>query len=282
MSAVTDYLMTVYPVASLSEAQLLSLADYYTEACLHPLIMTDESSFQSQAWHYEMADMDSPLTYNGVVYSEMLGGMTLWETSKDNAYRTTFPGASCGWHCFGDPDHIPELTWERVKAYHDRYYHPSNCTALLYGDFDDYAAFLKLLDEAFSPYGRVAFSYEEDNSAMVAALSPITVASLPEEYRRYAISDETDADGVRHIDVIADVDGVGTAYVLLDARALGQEDLHWLMLFARLVGELPTNAHTREEVLERVDRYLIGSKYSCVTTNDAISGDKSIITTLCC
>lgn len=42
------------------------------------------------------------------------------------------------------------------------------------------------------------------------------------------------------------------------------------------MGELPTNAHTREEILERVDRYLIGSKYSCVTTSDAISGDLSV------
>lgn len=167
MTAATDAEMTVYPFSSLSEAQLLSLADFYTESCLHPLIMTDESIFRTQAWHYEMADMDSPLTYNGIVYSEMLGAMNLPATAEFNALRATFPGASNGYNHAGDPDHIPELTWEDVKAYHDRYYHPSNCIAYLYGDFDDYAAFLKLLDDAFSPYDRAAIGDEDDGYAPI-------------------------------------------------------------------------------------------------------------------
>ena len=31
--------MTTYPIASLSEAQLLKYADFYTDSCLHPLIL---------------------------------------------------------------------------------------------------------------------------------------------------------------------------------------------------------------------------------------------------
>ena len=48
-----------------------------------------------------------------------------------------------------------------MKAYHDKYYHPSNCLAILYGQFDEYEAFLKLLDEAFAPYEKVEFTFED-------------------------------------------------------------------------------------------------------------------------
>ena len=43
INAYTMDAMTSYPLASLSEAQLLKLADWYTDSCLHPCIMTDES-----------------------------------------------------------------------------------------------------------------------------------------------------------------------------------------------------------------------------------------------
>ena len=34
--------------------------------------------------------------------------------------------------------------------------------------------------------------------------------------------------GIRRIDVTADVDGIGQTYILLDAAAIPQEDIHWL------------------------------------------------------
>ena len=71
MNAMTYPLMTTYPVASLSEAQLLKYADVYTDSCLHPSIMTDESIFREEAWRYRLADPDDELTIEGTVYSEM-------------------------------------------------------------------------------------------------------------------------------------------------------------------------------------------------------------------
>ena len=161
INAYTMDAMTSYPLASLSEAQLLKLADWYTDSCLHPNIMTDESIYRTQAWHYEMEDPESPLTLEGTVYSEMTGALTLEATALDNANRITFPGAALSFDYGGIPEHIPEMAWEDLKDYHNRYYVPSNCLALLYGSFEHYSDFLKMLDGAFAGYGKQEISREE-------------------------------------------------------------------------------------------------------------------------
>ena len=161
MNALTYPLMTSYPVASLSEAQLLRYADFYVDSCLHPSILTDESIFREEAWRYRLMDRDDALSIEGTVYSEMLGAITLQQAASVNHLRSAFPGSTIGNISGGDPEFIPDMTWESLKAYHDLYYHPSNCLALLYGQFEDYRAFLKLLNEAFLPYEKQSFSFED-------------------------------------------------------------------------------------------------------------------------
>ena len=60
MNAHTTDALTYYPLASLSEEQLLRLADFYTDSCFHPLIMEREDIYRTEAWRYEMTDMDKP------------------------------------------------------------------------------------------------------------------------------------------------------------------------------------------------------------------------------
>lgn len=170
VNAYTTDAMTSYPLASLSEEQLLHLADYYVDSCFHPLIMTDEGIFKTQSWHYDLPDLESELSYEGVVYSEMLGAQTLPRVAMNNANDVTFPGSALTCDYGGVPEVIPDMTWDDVKSYHDKYYHPSNCLVLLYGQFEDYAAFLALLDEAFAPYEKEEFSFEDAN------YTPITEA----------------------------------------------------------------------------------------------------------
>ncbi len=161
MNAATMPLLTYYPVASLSEAQLLKYADFYTDSCLHPSVMTDESIFREEAWRYRLSDMEDELTIEGTVYSEMMGAVNLEQTSWMNLLRTAFPGSVLGNESGGNPSFIPDMTWEALKEYHDRYYHPSNCIAFLYGKFEDYSAFLKLLNEAFAPYEKREFHLDD-------------------------------------------------------------------------------------------------------------------------
>ena len=168
MNAYTTDAVTSYPLASLSEEQLLKLADMYTDMCLNPCIMEDESIYRTEAWRYEMANADAELTYNGTVYSEMKGAWTLDHAGLMAANKATFPGASVSYDYGGNPDYIPEMTWEELKEYHNKYYHPSNCLALLYGSFEDYTAFLKLLDEAFAPFEKAEISLEEADYVRIA------------------------------------------------------------------------------------------------------------------
>lgn len=60
MNAATYQVMTTYPVASLSEAQLLKYADFYLDSCFNPMIYEDESLFRSEAWRYSLESADSP------------------------------------------------------------------------------------------------------------------------------------------------------------------------------------------------------------------------------
>ena len=172
MNASTYDIMTSYPVASLSEAQLLKLADFYTDSCLNPMIMEDESIFRTEAWRYRMNSAEDDLTLEGTVYSEMLGANTLARSANQNAYRVAFPGATIGNNQGGDNDAIPDMTWEMVKEFHDTYYHPSNCVAYLYGDIEDYGAFLALLDEAFAPYERKEIAFDDPNYTPIT--EPVT------------------------------------------------------------------------------------------------------------
>ena len=168
MNASTYPMMTTYPVASLSEAQLLKLADFYTDSCFNPMIMWDESIFNEEAWRYRLMGEDEPLTIEGTVYSEMQGANTLARMASLYSMRDAFPGSICGNDSGGLPDDIPSMTWEAVKNYHDTYYHPSNCIAYLYGEYEDYTAFLALLDEYFSAFERKEFSFADEAYTPIA------------------------------------------------------------------------------------------------------------------
>ena len=174
MNAYTYDRYTTYPVASMSEAQLLKLADFYADCCFHPLILKDESIFRTEAWRYRLNDPEDPLTIEGTVYSEMLGKRSVERSSYLYSLGAMFPGTTVGNEHGGDPDHIPELTWQALKDYHAAYYHPSNCIAYLYGRFEDYTAFLALLDSYFSDYEKREFSNVE--SGYEPLTEPVTLS----------------------------------------------------------------------------------------------------------
>ena len=176
INAWTGQWNTSYPIASLSEAQLLKLAEFYTDACFNPIIMENEHIFRTEAWRYRLESADAPLSIEGTVYSEMLGAMTLQRQASINLMRAAFPGSMAGNVSGGDPEFIPDMTWQTLKDYHDRYYHPSNCAAYIYGQFDNYKAFLQLLDGYFSTYERREF--KRDDAGYTPITAPV-VQSLP-------------------------------------------------------------------------------------------------------
>ena len=176
LNAMTGQWYTSYPIASLSEAQLLKLAEFYTDACFNPIIMENERIFRTEAWRYRLESADAPLTIEGTVYSEMLGASTLQRQASINLLRAAFPGSKVGNESGGDPEFIPDMTWQALKDYHDKYYHPSNCAAYIYGQFENYKAFLQLLDGYFSAYEKR--ESVRDDAGYTPIAEPV-VQSLP-------------------------------------------------------------------------------------------------------
>lgn len=149
LNAMTYPDKTVYPVASCNDKDFQNLMDVYLDAVLHPNIYHEEKIFKQEGWHYEMEDADDELTINGVVYSEMKGAFSspddvLWREIMNSLYPDTAYAVESG----GDPDVIPELTYEEFLAFHKRYYHPSNSYIYLYGNMD-MAEKLKWIDEEY-------------------------------------------------------------------------------------------------------------------------------------
>lgn len=154
INAFTADTATSYPLSSLSEDQLFTLADVYMDGVFHPSIMTDERLFLREAWRYELADPEAEIAINGTVYSEMKGATTLDRAAQTNLRRGLYANSLIPNNSGGDPDHIPELTYQNLVDFHDQYYHPSNALIILYGDLD-YERFMKHFDEEFlSNYDR--------------------------------------------------------------------------------------------------------------------------------
>ena len=137
LNAMTYPDKTVYPVASCNDQDFQNLMDVYMDAVLHPNIYKEEKIFKQEGWHYELESEDRPLIYNGVVYNEMKGVFSSPESVLDRYTQKLLYPDSCYTHeSGGDPDVIPQLTYEDFLKFHSAYYHPSNSYIYLYGDMD--------------------------------------------------------------------------------------------------------------------------------------------------
>lgn len=186
MNASTYNFMTTFPIASLSEAQLLKYADYYTDSCFNPIVCDNDTIFKEEAWRYVLPTAEDELTIAGTVYSEMKGAYSLDSAASTNFIKTMFPGSTHGNVSGGHPDYIPDLTWEDLCAYHDTYYHPSNSYTCMYGKFDDMDSFLKLLDGYFSKYEKKDIVINDDK------YEPITESI--EKVFEYGLEEGSDTD----------------------------------------------------------------------------------------
>ena len=157
LNAMTYPDKTVYPVASCNDKDFKNLMDVYLDAVFHPNIYREEKIFRQEGWHYEMENAGDDLTINGVVYNEMKGAFS---SPDDVLYReimnSLYPHTSYAVESGGDPDVIPELTYEDFLAFHQRYYHPSNSYIYLYGDMDMEERLAYLDREYLSKYDALA------------------------------------------------------------------------------------------------------------------------------
>ena len=127
LNAMTYPDKTVYPVASCNEKDFQNLMDVYMDAVLHPNIYKHEEIFRQEGWNYHLEEADGELSYNGVVYNEMKGAFSSPDGVLDRMIlNSLFPDTTYANESGGDPDVIPELTYEEYLNFHRTYYHPSN------------------------------------------------------------------------------------------------------------------------------------------------------------
>ncbi|HJC50907.1 MAG TPA: insulinase family protein [Candidatus Anaerostipes avistercoris] len=137
LNAMTYPDKTMYPVASCNDQDFKNLMHVYLDAVFFPNIYEKEEIFRQEGWHYELEDVNGPLTLNGVVYNEMKGAFSSPEDVLDREiFNSLFPDTPYGVESGGDPACIPDLKYSEFLSFHSRYYHPANSYIYLYGDMD--------------------------------------------------------------------------------------------------------------------------------------------------
>ena len=182
LNAMTFPDKTIYPLASTNAKDFKNLVDVYLDAVFYPNIYNEERLFKQEGWSYRLEKESDPITYNGVVYNEMKGAFSSADDVLERLnFSGLFPDTPYGVESGGDPEHIPELTYEQFLDFHRTYYHPSNSYIYLYGDMN-MAAYLKWIDKAYLSH----FDYLEVDSA-IALQKPFTEMKVIES--AYPIAD---------------------------------------------------------------------------------------------
>ncbi|NOH17013.1 insulinase family protein [Clostridium cochlearium] len=137
LNAMTFPDKTMYPIASRNKQDFFNLMDVYLDAVFYPNIYEQPEIFMQEGWHYEIENKNEDIEYKGVVYNEMKGAFSSPESILSRKImETLYPDTAYGVESGGNPDHIPELTYDKFIEFHKKYYHPSNSYIYLYGDGD--------------------------------------------------------------------------------------------------------------------------------------------------
>ena len=127
---------TVYPASSVNEHDYFNLMAVYGDAVFRPLL--SEWTFLQEGHRYEHAKDSSgknKLSITGVVYNEMKGSYSSLDAYADLwSVKSVMPGTPYAYESGGDPQRIPELTWEGLRDFHRRRYSPANCRIFLAGN----------------------------------------------------------------------------------------------------------------------------------------------------
>lgn len=136
MNALTGPDFTCYPAASQVPKDFYNLLEVYLDAVFHPELK--ELSFLQEGHRLEFQnpeDSSSPLVFKGIVFNEMKGSLSspmsrLWE----NMMKQLFPDILYRHNFGGQPLEIPSLTYQGLKAFHEKFYQESRTTFYFYGN----------------------------------------------------------------------------------------------------------------------------------------------------
>ncbi|MDR2494549.1 MAG: insulinase family protein [Spirochaetaceae bacterium] len=132
---------TVYPASSTNERDYFNLMGVYGDAVFKPLLT--KWTFLQEGWR--LAFLPTPkegargggaeeAAFTGVVYNEMLGAFSSPDRYIQHwSVAGVLTDTPYAFESGGDPEHIPDLTWENLREFHKTRYSPANCRVFLAG-----------------------------------------------------------------------------------------------------------------------------------------------------
>src|SRR5436190_591817 len=190
MNALTGADWTMYLFSTRNATDYKTLLEVYLDATFFPHL--SEDSFKQEGIRFEFedpADPKSGLRYKGVVFNEMKGALATPGAAIDRAIgKALFPGLPYEHVSGGDPQDIPNLTWEQLRRFHGRYYHPSNAHFYTYGSQSLEATLDAIERNALSRFERIqaadAIPDVKRLKVPTAAVEPYPAASGDDNSRK--------------------------------------------------------------------------------------------------
>nr|XP_027202513.1 presequence protease, mitochondrial-like [Dermatophagoides pteronyssinus] len=158
MNAFTGCDYTMYPFSTQNQKDFYNLMSIYLDAVFYPRLRYLD--FLQEGWRLEYSNVNddkSSLIFKGVVFNEMKGVFS----SPSSIYtrqmiNKLFPDNTYRNESGGDPLSIPDLTYEQLKQFHSRHYHPSNARFFTYGNFP--------LEKHLQAIGKVIEQFDSNES----------------------------------------------------------------------------------------------------------------------
>ena len=155
MNAFTSSDWTMYPFSTQTPRDYYNLMGVYLDAAFFPKI--DALSFMQEGHRLEV-ESGNPvkLAYKGVVYNEMKGAMSSPDQVMGRSLlNALYPDTTYRFNSGGNPEVIPSLTWDQLKCFHARHYHPSNAFFYTYGNLplQDHLQFIQ--DKVLNRFTRI-------------------------------------------------------------------------------------------------------------------------------
>lgn len=192
MNAFTSSDWTAYPFASQNKKDFSNLLDVYLDAVFFSRL--DPLDFAQEGHRVEFAEADnsdSDLVFKGVVYNEMKGAMsstvsTLWQTVTKYLYPETTYHFNSG----GEPDDIPDLSYQQLLDFYRTHYHPSNAIFMTFGDMPAHELQQRFHEQALQRFERLDVTIEVPDEKRYHA--PVAV-------QEYYAAETNDDDKVHHV-----------------------------------------------------------------------------------
>ncbi|EGW31736.1 mitochondrial presequence protease [Spathaspora passalidarum NRRL Y-27907] len=192
MNAMTGHDYTFYPFATTNAQDFNNLLDVYLSSVFEPRL--NYNDFLQEGWrleHEDVNDINSKITFKGVVYNEMKGQYS------NSAYyfyikflESIYPQLH---NSGGDPKNITDLNYEDLIEFHSKNYHPSNARSFTYGNLP-LEGHLRKLNDFYTRFGKRSksldikqpiFTQTNNKSFDIVAPGPIDAMSGKEPSSQY-------------------------------------------------------------------------------------------------